>query len=140
MTSYPCNKYEQIMLFYFLSVNYFLNIAVTSEHWFLFLNTVRKIYIKIYTTTVMVFYKDIYNIPIVGLHMTSSKHDYANYDRFVSNFDMAYKTIKRVSVPNLKSFGPKKTELWAKEVGDFETFLCYVMWENGLGAFSYPPS
>ena len=48
--------------------------------------------------------------------MTSSKHDYANYHRFVPNFDMAKKTIKRVSVPNLKSFGPTKTELRAKEV------------------------
>ena len=45
--------------------------------------------------------------------MTSSKHDYANYDQFVPNFDVAYKTIKRVSVPNLKSFGPTKTELRA---------------------------
>ena len=44
------------------------------------------------------------------------KHDYANYDRLVPNFDMTYKTIKRMSVPNLKSFGPTKTELWAKEV------------------------
>ena len=32
---------------------------------------------------------------------------------------MAYKTIKRVSVPNFKSFGPTKTELWAKEVLEF---------------------
>ena len=37
---------------------------------------------------------------------------------------MAYKTIKRVSVPNLKSFGPTKTELRAKEVGEFS--LCYM--------------
>ena len=44
---------------------------------------------------------------------------------FVLNFDMAYKTIKRVSVPNLKTFGPTKIELRAKEVGD-------VIWENGL--------
>ena len=44
----------------------------------------------------------------IGCHQ---KHDYANYDRFVPNFGMAYKTIKRVSVPNLKSFGPTKTEL-----------------------------
>ena len=36
--------------------------------------------------------------------MMSSKHDDANYDRFIPNFDMTYKTIKRVSVPNLKSF------------------------------------
>ena len=32
---------------------------------------------------------------------------------------MAYKTIKSVSVPNLKSFRPTKTELQAKEVGEF---------------------
>ena len=51
--------------------------------------------------------------------MTPSKHDYANYDRFVPNFDMAYKTIEHVSVPNLKSFGPTRTELRAKEVGEF---------------------
>ena len=37
---------------------------------------------------------------------------------------MTYKTIKRVSVPNLKSFGPKKTELRAKEVGEFSVMLC----------------
>ena len=34
-------------------------------------------------------------------------------------FYMVNKTIQRVSVPNLKFFGPIKTELWAKEVGDF---------------------
>ena len=55
--------------------------------------------------------------------MTSSKHDDANYDGFVPNFDMAYKTIKRVSVLNLKSFGPTKTELLAREVGGFSTML-----------------
>ena len=60
---------------------------------------------------------------ISSLHMTSSKHDYANYDRFVPNFDMAYKTITRVSVPNLKSFGQKKIELRAKEVGEFSITL-----------------
>ena len=36
---------------------------------------------------------------------------------------MAYKTIKRVSVPNLKSFGPTKTELRAKEVGESSVML-----------------
>ena len=52
------------------------------------------------------------------------KHDYVNYDRFAQNFDMAYKTIQRVSAPNLKvlsqwkpSYGPK----------NFENFLlCYM--------------
>ena len=44
------------------------------------------------------------------------KHDNANYDPFVPNLDMAYRTIKRASVPNLKSFGPTKTELWEKDI------------------------
>ena len=51
--------------------------------------------------------------------MTSSKHDYANYDQFVPNFDLAYKTIQFIFVPYLKLFGPTKTELRAKEVGGF---------------------
>ena len=51
--------------------------------------------------------------------MMSSTHDHANHDRFVSNFDVDYTTIKRVSVPNLKSFGPTKTQLQAKQVGKF---------------------
>ena len=42
---------------------------------------------------------------------------------FPQNFDMAYRTIKRVSVPNLNSFGPTKTELQAKEVGEFSIML-----------------
>ena len=48
--------------------------------------------------------------------MTSSKHDYANYDRFAQNFDMACKITHRVSVPNLKLFGSMKTELWASKL------------------------
>ena len=36
---------------------------------------------------------------------------------------MAYKTIIRVSVPNLKSFRPMKTELQIKEVGEFSIML-----------------
>ena len=36
---------------------------------------------------------------------------------------MAYKTIKRVSVPKLKSFGPTKIELQVKEVGEFSIIL-----------------
>ena len=46
-----------------------------------------------------------------------------NCDRFVPNLDMAYKTIKRVFIPNLKSFGPTKTELRAKEVREFSIML-----------------
>ena len=56
------------------------------------------------------------------------KHVYANYDRFVPNFDMAYKTIKRISVPNLKSFRPTKTELRAKEDGE-----CSIMLYGKMG-------
>ena len=44
---------------------------------------------------------------------------------------MAYKTIKRVSVPNLKPFGPTKTELWAKEVGKFSIML-YGKWSASI--------
>ena len=50
--------------------------------------------------------------------MTSPMHDYANYDQFAPNFD-----IQRVSVPNLKLFGPMITELWAKKVGEFSIML-----------------
>ena len=46
------------------------------------------------------------------------------------NFDMV--TIKRASVPNLKSFGPTKTELRTKEVGEL-SFLCYMgKWAGGV--------
>ena len=62
--------------------------------------------------------------------MTSSKHDYANYDQFAPNkivllysFDMAYKTTQRVSVPDLELFGSTKAELWAQEVGEFSVML-----------------
>ena len=63
--------------------------------------------------------------------MTSSKHNYANYDRFVPNFDMAYKTTKCVCVPNLKSFGPTKIELRAKEVGEF-SIIYKGKWVGGV--------
>ena len=36
---------------------------------------------------------------------------------------MTYITIKRVSVPNLKSFGPTITELQAKKFGEFSIKL-----------------
>ena len=51
--------------------------------------------------------------------MTSSKYDYDNYDQFLPTFGMDCKTILHVSVPNLKSFGPTKTELRVKEVGGY---------------------
>ena len=63
--------------------------------------------------------RNVNNFAIGGLQMTSSKHDYANYDQFAPNFDVAYKTIQRVFVPNLKLFGPMNTELWAKKLENF---------------------
>ena len=39
---------------------------------------------------------------------------------FLDNF---YQMIQSVSVPNLKSFGQMKAELWAKSFGDLESFL-----------------
>ena len=46
-------------------------------------------------------------------------------------------TIKHVSVPNLKSFGQTKTELRAKEVGEFSIML---YWKMGWWTFSCPPT
>ena len=44
---------------------------------------------------------------------------------------MAYKTIKRVSILNLKSFGPTKTEVRTTEAGEF--LLCYMgKWAGGV--------
>ena len=60
--------------------------------------------------------------------MTSSKHDHENYEKFAPNFDITYKTIQRVSVPNFNLFGPTKPELRAKEVREISA----VIWENGL--------
>ena len=52
--------------------------------------------------------------------MTSSKYDYANYNQFVTNFDMTYLTIQLASAQNLKSvFGLTKAKLWTEEVGEF---------------------
>ena len=51
------------------------------------------------------------------------KHDYANYNQFAPNFDITYKTVQRVSVPNLNLSGPMKTELQAKEVGEITIIL-----------------
>ena len=46
---------------------------------------------------------------------------------------MAYTTIKCVSVPNLKSLEPTKTELQAKEVGEFSIMLYGKMgWGHSL--------
>ena len=45
---------------------------------------------------------------------------------------MANKTINRVSVSNLKSFGPTKTELRVKEVGEFSIMLNGKMGFGGV--------
>ena len=39
------------------------------------------------------------------------KHDYANYDQFSQNFEMAYQVVQCLSVPNLKLFAQMKTGL-----------------------------
>ena len=57
------------------------------------------------------FSRNNYLSTIGGLHMTSSKHNDANYDQFAPNFDMAYKTTQCVSVLNLKLFVSTKAEL-----------------------------
>ena len=62
--------------------------------------------------------------------MTSSKHDNANYEQFAPNFGVADKTMQGVSVPNLKLFGPMKTELWGKKVKNF-LLCCMGKWNRG---------
>ena len=47
----------------------------------------------------------------------------SNYNQFAPNFDITYKTIQRVSVPNLNLSAPMKTELEAKEVGEITIML-----------------
>ena len=51
---------------------------------------------------------------------------------FVPNFYVAHKTIKCVSVPNLKSFRPTKTELRAKEVRQFSMLYGKMGWGRSL--------
>ena len=45
-------------------------------------------------------------------------------DQFAPNFGMAYETIQRLSVSNLKLFGLMTTELWRKEVEGKNFLLC----------------
>ena len=71
-----------------------------------------------------------------GFHVASSKHDYANWDQFLPNFNTGCKIIQLVSLPNLKSFGPMKIELWAKEVGKFCIMLYGKM--DWWGLFCQP--
>ena len=60
---------------------------------------------------------------IGGLHMTLSETWLCKLLSICPNFDMAYKTIPHVSVPNLKLFGSMEMELWAKEVEEFSITL-----------------
>ena len=88
-------------------------------------------------TTVLQYFNILHPIPLCFISLLvvciwrHKKHDYANYDQFPQNFDMACKTIQPVSVSNLNLFGLIKTELWVKEV-------CYVIWENGLVGILLP--
>ena len=63
------------------------------------------------------------------------KLDYANYDQFAPNCDMAYKTIQRVSVPNSKLFRRMNIELWTKEAGHF--FISYMGKRAGRHSFAH---
>ena len=47
---------------------------------------------------------------------------------------MAYKTIQRVFLPNLKLFGPTK----ARVLGQKSSIIFYVMWENRLVGILLP--
>ena len=64
--------------------------------------------------------------------MTSLKHDYANYDRLVPNFDMTYKTIKRVSVPEISSHLDQRKQSYGQK--KLENFLLRYMrkWAGGV--------
>ena len=68
--------------------------------------------------------------------MTLSKNDYANYEQFAPNFDMAYKATEHVSVPNLKLFRPVNTKLLTKDIGEFSITLYGKM---GWWTFFCPP-
>ena len=50
---------------------------------------------------------------------------------------MAYETIQLVPVLRLNLFGPRKTELWAKEIEGF-SIIASVMWENRLVGILLP--
>ena len=69
-----------------------------------------------YTHTQVDFSEQCMHILLVVYIGRHQKRDHGNYDQFAPNSDMACRTIQRVSVPDLKSFEPIETELWAKEV------------------------
>ena len=63
-------------------------------------------------------------VSIGGSHMMSS-----NYDQYAINFDVGYKFVQRISVPNLKLFRPIKTKLSAKGVEKFSViFYGKICW------------
>ena len=62
--------------------------------------------------------------PIGGLHMTLSKHDYANYDQFVPSFNMVHKTIhKTCFCTKFKVIQTNENRVMGKEVGEFSILL-----------------
>ena len=70
-----------------------------------------------------------------SLHMTSKKHDYANYDQFAPNFVIAYKTIQRVLYEICSYLDKHNQSYWPKKMENF--LLCYVgKWVDGH-SFAY---
>ena len=69
--------------------------------------------------------------------MTSSKPWSCRLWSICLKFWYGLKTIQHVSVPNLKLFGPVKTELWAKK---FRGFSFTLYGKMGWWAFFCPPA
>ena len=57
------------------------------------------------------------------------RHDYANYNQFVPNFDMAYKTTQRVSVPNLKVIWTNQNRAMGQRSW---SIFYHVVWEHSF--------
>ena len=70
--------------------------------------------------------------------MTSSKHDYANYDQFATNFDMTYKTMQHVFVQNLKFLDQRGQSYWRRKLKKFLIIMLYG--KMGRWAFFCPPT
>ena len=60
------------------------------------------------------------------------KYDYANYDQFAPNFDIAYKTIPCIFMPNLNENRVVGQKSWR--------IFYYVIWGNGWWAFFRLPT
>ena len=80
--------------------------------------------------------------------MTSSKHDYANYEQFAPNFDMAYETVQGVSTKfEVTVVGPMTIELWAREVRElfiklygkisWWAFCCPLTWLLNINVWRF---